>query len=67
MSEFFKRIFGTTSGSAEITLFSIWHILWIVIIIGTSFGGYFILRNKSERAKTVTLNVLAYLVIGTYV
>ena len=39
MSEFFKRIFGTTSGSAEITLFSIWHILWVVIIIGLSFGG----------------------------
>lgn len=67
MSEFFKLIFGTTSGSAEITLFSVWHILWIVIIIGLSFCGYFFLRNKSEHAKTVTLNVLAYLVIGTYV
>ena len=67
MSEFFTKIFGTNKGSIEITLFSIWHILWIVLILGLSLGAYFLLRNKSEKAKTTSLNVLAYLVIGFYI
>ena len=67
MNKFFEKIFGTTSGSVEITLFSIWHILWIVLILGLALIAYFLLRNKSERTKTITLNVLAYLVIGSYI
>ena len=45
MNEFFKNIFGTSTGSVEITLFSIWHILYIVLIFGLSLGGYFLLRG----------------------
>lgn len=67
MNEFFKKIFGTSSGSVEITLFSVWHILWFVLIFGLTIGAYFLLRNKSEKTKTITLNVLAYLVIGSYI
>lgn len=67
MNEFFKNIFGTSTGSVEITLFSIWHILYIVLIFGLSLGGYFLLRKKSDKAKTVTLKTLAYLVIGIYI
>lgn len=52
MNEFFKKIFGTSTGSVEITLFSIWHILWIVLILGLSFGAYFLLRKKSEKNKS---------------
>ena len=67
MNEFFKNLFGTSNGSVEITLFSIWHILYIVLIVGLSIGGYFILRNKSDKAKETTLKVLAYLLIGVYI
>ena len=49
MNEFFKKIFGTSSGSVEITLFSVWHILWFVLIFGLTIGAYFLLRNKSEK------------------
>lgn len=67
MNEFFKKIFGTSTGSVEITLFSIWHILWIVLILGLSFGAYFLLRKKSEKTKVTVLNILAYLTIGIYI
>jgi len=67
MSEFFQKIFGTTEGSAEITLFSIWHILYIVLILGLAIGAYFILRHKSDKAKQTTLSVLAILTIGFYI
>ena len=64
MNEFFIKIFGTTTGSAEITLFSIWHFLYIFLILGASFGAYFLLRKKSDKAKTTTLNILAYFFIN---
>lgn len=67
MNEFFVKLFGTTTGNVEITLFSIWHILYIVLIVGLAIVAHFVLRNKSDKVKTTTLNVLAYLVIGTYV
>lgn len=67
MKDFLVKIFGTSKGSIEITLFSGWHIGYILLIVGLSIGAYFLLRNKSDRAKTITLNVLAYLVIGTYI
>lgn len=67
MNEFFIKIFGTTTGSAEITLFSIWHFLYIFLILGASFGAYFLLRKKSDKAKTTTLNILAYFIIGFYI
>ncbi len=59
MSEFFKRIFGTTSGSAEITLFSIWHILWIVNKVIQTFvyhGLMFAWGFLSVSLKAVSFN-----------
>lgn len=66
MAEFLTKLFGSSSGKVEITLFSIWHILYIVLIIGLAIGAHFILRHKSDKAKQTTLNVLAYLIIGAY-
>lgn len=67
MKDFLVKLFGTKTGSIEITLFSIWHILYIVLIVGGSLGAYFLLRNKSEKTKAITLNVLACLALGTYI
>lgn len=67
MKDFFVKIFGTSTGSIEITLFSIWHILYILLILGLSLGAFFLLRKKSDKAKTTTLNILAYFVVGVYI
>lgn len=67
MRDFILKLFSTTEGSVEITCFSIWHILYIVLIVGLTIGGAFILKNKSDKAKNITMRVLAYAVIGTYI
>ncbi len=67
MNKFLTQVFGTFEGNIQITLFSIWHIIWIVAIVLSPFIMYFILRKKSQHTKNVTLNVLAILVISIYI
>ena len=66
MREFLLNLFGTDEGSIEITLFSIWHILYFVLIVGGTIGSCFLLRNKSDETKDKVRNMLADLVIGIY-
>lgn len=67
MRDILLKLFGTSEGSIEITLFSIWHILYIVLIIGLTIGGSFLIRKKSKDQQVKVLNLLAYLLIGVYI
>ena len=60
MREFLLKMFQF-EGGPEITLFSIWHIMYIVLIVGLTIGLAFILKNKSQKAKDLTLKILAIL------
>ncbi len=51
----------------EITLFSGWHFMYIILILGVSIALAFVLRKKSERTKQIVLAVYAILVAVTYV
>lgn len=66
MREFVLKMFGF-GGGPEITLFSIWHIMYIVLIIGLTIGVSFIIKNKSEKVKTNVLNVIAICAISVYI
>lgn len=66
MRELFFKLFSDGTVTTEITLFSIWHILYVVLIVGLSIGGAFALR-KSEKAKRITLNTLAILILVSYI
>lgn len=66
MRDLFFKLFGSGNASTEITLFSIWHILYFVLIVGLSIGGAFILKNKSDKAKKITLSVLAIALVISY-
>jgi len=66
MRDFFVNLFSRACGP-EITLFSIWHIMYIVLICGLTIGGVFLFRNKSDKTKNIVLSVLAYIVIGVYI
>ena len=55
------------AGGPEITLFSIWHIMYIVLIIGLTIGLAFILKNKSAKTKKTTLNIIAIAAISVYI
>ena len=67
MREFLLNVFGTDEGTVEIALFSIWHILYFVLIVGGTIGSCFLLRNKSNETKEKVRKILAYLVIGVYI
>lgn len=66
MREFLLKLFQN-EGGPEITLFSIWHIMYLVVIIGTTIGLAFILKNKSQKAKDITLKILAISTIAVYI
>lgn len=66
MREFLLKMFQF-EGGPEITLFSIWHIMYIVLIVGLTIGMAFILKNKSEKTKKVVLSVLAIAAISVYI
>lgn len=66
MRDFFLNLFQL-EGGPEITLFSIWHIMYILIIVGGTIGIAFALKNKSAKTKTVVLNILAIATIATYI
>lgn len=67
MREFFVKLFSKGSSEIEITLFSGWHIGYVLLIVGLTIGAAFALNNKSEKAKTMTTNILAIAVIGLYI
>lgn len=67
MRDFFLKIFRDGEVTIDITLFSIWHILWIILIVGLTIGGAFLLKNKSEKTKNTVLSVLAWLAVGIYI
>lgn len=67
MREFFVGILSATEGSIEITLFSVWHILYWILIFGGSIGAAFLLKNKSQQTKTRVLVILAWLVPAVYI
>ena len=39
----------------RIEFFNFWYFLWIAVFVGVFFGLYFLLRNKSEKVKKITL------------
>ena len=66
MRDFMLKLFSW-GGGPEITLFSIWHIMYILLIVGATIGVAFAIKNKSEKTKTVVLNILATATIATYI
>ena len=66
MRDFFVALFGTTEGPLEITLFSVWHFLYLFLIIGGTIGAAFALRGRSKEVTTKVLNVLSISVVALY-
>lgn len=51
----------------EITLFSVWHFMYIILIIGGSILGAVMINKKDENAKQKLLSVLAISVTVVYI
>ena len=66
MRDLLLKLFSTTDG-VEITLFSIWHILYIVLIVGLTIGAAYLLKNKTQETKEKVLKIIAYSAIALYI
>lgn len=66
MREFCKWLFATREEPFDISLFNIWHILYIVIIVGCTLAlGYYVSRH-GEQLRKRTLRALAYALVIIY-
>ncbi len=65
MRKFFINMFQF-GGGPEITLFSVWHIMYIVLIVGLTIGVAFLIKNKSENTKKMVLNIIAVSALVVY-
>lgn len=68
MKAFFAGLFSENLSASlgDITLFSIWHFVYLFIIFGGAILLACLLKNKSDKAKDLTLKIFAYLTIGLY-
>ena len=61
MRELFFKLFSDepTGCGIVISSFNIWHILYILLIVGGMIGGAFLLKNKTMETKEKVLRFLA--------
>lgn len=50
-----------------VTAFSVSHIIYLILIIGSIIGLYFLLRNKAAEQKKKAMGILVNLIIFSYV
>lgn len=60
-------LFSENNSDMQISLFSFWHIFYLVLIFGGAILLACLLRKRSGKAKDVTLKIFAYLTIGIYI
>ena len=67
MRDFFLWLFSENHSDLQIRLFNGWHIFYLLLIFGGSILIACLLKNKSQKAKDITLKIFAYLTIGLYI
>ena len=67
MKDLIHWLFSENNSSLQITLFSIWHLIYLLIILGGSVLLALLLKNKSEAEKKKAAHIFAYLTIGLYI
>ncbi len=67
MREFFLNLFSEHNSELSISLFSFWHIFYLVLTFGSCIALGLIFKKKSEKAKKTVVSVLACLTLGLYV
>ncbi len=48
----------------EIKMFNLWYFFWLTLSVGSFFGLYFLLKNKSQKTQKITLfSILAFALV----
>ncbi len=67
MRDFLVHLFQTPENSAlDITLFSVWHIMYVLLILGGTAAVVLLFRHKDGETHRRALNVLALFPIALY-
>lgn len=66
LRDFLIRIFRGDVGGPAIEMYNWVHILYLVIIVGSIVGLYFLFRNKKQETKSLVLKIMAIVIIGLY-
>ena len=69
MRELFFKLFSDEPTGCGVTIssFSVWHILYVILIIGGAIWLAFWLNKKDETFKTKALRLLAYALVISYI
>lgn len=67
MRDILLGLLSTTRGQTSITLFSIWHIMYVVLILGIIFITVLLMKDKDEIRKKKLLNGMAVAVPAVYI
>ena len=67
ITEALRNFFGWQLGEVEITLFSVWHFAYILVIAGLIVMGALLLKGKSQGTKRKVLNILAISTLCLYI
>ena len=68
MRDFLINIFREDKVVLEITLFSIWHIMYIVLIVGGTIGLSILLNKKaSEKTRNLVRKIIACALVCVYI
>jgi hypothetical protein len=67
MKEFVTQLFSEKNSSLQISLFDIWHFLYLFIIFGGTTLLAFLFCKSSVRKKDTVLRLFAYLTVGLYI
>ncbi len=68
MRDFLIKVLGWRGENGiTIELFSIWHFLYIFLIIGAIVGAIFLLKTKSQKTKQKTLKILIITTLVLYI
>lgn len=64
----FRKLLNAEWSNADITLFSGWHIGYLILVFGLTFLGAFLIRRKSAEGKeNKVLNVLSVIPLIIYI
>lgn len=64
--DFLISIFETREEPFDVTLYSVWHIGYVVCIFAAIIGAAIFLKGKADHVKRRTLNFVAYAIVIVY-
>lgn len=65
--DFLINLFETREEPFDVTLYSVWHILYVVCIFASIIGSAFYLKGKDILVKQRILNFVAYAIVVVYI